>query len=66
MVTSLIAGLWVWKTRSTPSPWEILRDGKGGIQAAVADGDDDPFVGLHALTIAFHDLDLHAPRCRRA
>src|SRR6516164_639028 len=22
---SLIAGLYVWKTRSTPSPWEILR-----------------------------------------
>src|SRR5690606_21990761 len=36
-----------------------LAHGERGVQATVALGDHDPLVGLHALAVAFLDLDLH-------
>jgi len=43
--------------RSTPSPLEILRTVKPLFKPAIALGDHDAFIGLHALAGAFDDVD---------
>src|SRR4249919_1618002 len=48
---------------------EAVRDlahGEGGVDAGVLLGDDHAFVGLHALAIAFLDLDVDDDRVARA
>jgi hypothetical protein len=35
-----------------------LADRERGVEAAIALGDHDPFVGLHALALAFNDVDV--------
>src|SRR5581483_5127612 len=39
-----------------------LAHGERGVQSAIADGNHDALVRLHALAIAFHDLHLHDHR----
>ena len=43
-----------------------LAHGERRVEAAVALGDHHAFVGLHALALAFDDVDVDDRRCRRA
>ena len=65
-VTESMIALWVWNTRSTPKPCEILRTVKAEFRPRVLLGDDHAFIGLDALAVAFLDLDVDDDGVARA